>query len=276
MPSPAKRFSKRPLRATPVPAPSVSLTEFVDHDFGAVLSNGHDTILEFNFQGNFHGHKPLSLANRAQPFCPYRQAHIAEWTTAHERRIAFTLNRLGDILIYHDHMLVFARRAGAWHFLTHSPVIQQMNVPRNPNLRVAIYETCLDASFARTGACIGVVQVDAGSAWRGVIAPADMISGQVSVKTRALTKLIGDANFQDLDRRTRQEIVAIDGATVISHRGAILAAGAILQIAGGSTGGGRLAAAKALSEHGLGIKVSQDGGISGYRRPNQRLAFRVM
>jgi len=41
----------------------------------------------------------------------------------------------------------------------------------------------------------------------------------------------------------------------------LLAVGAILKIPGGSSGGGRLAAAIELSKLGLGIKVSQDGGI---------------
>jgi hypothetical protein len=70
----------------------------------------------------------------------------------------------------------------------------------------------------------------------------------------------------------------VDGATVIDHQGSLLAVGAIVQVPGGSTGGGRLAAAKALSRLGLGVKVSQDGGIRGYR-PNAQgeaqLAFAV-
>jgi len=79
-----------------------------------------------------------------------------------------------------------------------------------------------------------------------------------------------------LDRRLRQELVAIDGATLIDHKGTILAVGAILKIAGGSTGGGRLAAAKALSKLGVGIKVSQDGGITGFHDGNAEPKFIVM
>jgi hypothetical protein len=72
------------------------------------------------------------------------------------------------------------------------------------------------------------------------------------------------------------ELVAIDGATVLSHRGELLAVGAILKIPGGSESGGRLAAAKAISAKGLGIKVSQDGGITGYRLGRSKPAFQVM
>ena len=35
---------------------------------------------------------------------------------------------------------------------------------------------------------------------------------------------------------------------------------------GGSSGGGRRAAAQALSTYGVGIKVSADGGIEGFKR----------
>jgi hypothetical protein len=77
--------------------------------------------------------------------------------------------------------------------------------------------------------------------------------------------MIGCNKFQELDRRFRQELLAIDGATLIGHDGTVLAVGAILKIEGGSTGGGRLAAAQTLSQYGLGIKVSQDGPIQGFR-----------
>lgn len=79
-----------------------------------------------------------------------------------------------------------------------------------------------------------------------------------------------------MDRRLRQELMAIDGATVLSHDGELLAVGAILKIPGGSTGGGRLAAAKALGKLGLGIKVSQDGGITGFRLGQSEPAFSLM
>ena len=50
------------------------------------------------------------------------------------------------------------------------------------------------------------------------------------------------AVIQVHDRRLRQELAAIDGATVLSFEGDVLAVGAIVKIPGGSAGGGRLAA----------------------------------
>ena len=88
--------------------------------------------------------------------------------------------------------------------------------------------------------------------------------------------MIAGRRFQDLDRRLRQELLAIDGATLIDQEGELLAVGAILKIPGGSTGGGRLAAAIELSTLGLGVKVFQDGGISGFHDGNKEPIFRVM
>lgn len=263
------------LRQAAAIEPIVPIEDFVREDFAAVLSNGHDTLIMFNYDGSFLGHETLNSEGIPASYCPIRQSMIAKWTGGHEARIALSLNRLGEILIFHDEKLAFARRSGRWNFLTHDAVITQMNVPRDRDLRNAVYETCLDSSFARTGACLGIIQVNNGGGWRQIIDAADLIASGTSTKARALRRLIRNRNFAELDRRTRHEISAIDGATVISHTGEILAAGAILQIGGGSTGGGRLAAARALGTYGLGIKVSQDGGISGYRTVAAPV-FRVM
>jgi len=264
-------------RNRPHPARSVRLSDFAGNDFGAVLGNGYDTLLEFSFRGRFVSHRQLSPNSGWPSFCPLRQAAIADWTTVSQRRVALTLNRLGEILVLRDQQLLFARRSGKWHFLTHDPVVSQMALPqRSREIRTSIYETCLDASFARTGACIGVISGEHAGDWRNLVDRADQLDQQASIKAQAISKMISGKAFHQLDRRLRQELAAIDGATVISHTGAVLAVGAILRIPGGSVGGGRLAAAKALSHRGLGIKVSQDGGIVGFRGGNADPVFRVM
>jgi hypothetical protein len=111
--------------------------------------------------------------------------------------------------------------------------------------------------------------MSSGDVWRlGRVAPErnDHIQPQLSPKAKAIHQMLIGQRFQDLDRRLRQELLAIDGATIIDYMGNVLAVGAILQIEGGSSGGGRLAAAIELSKCGVGIKVSQDGGIKGFRR----------
>ena len=62
----------------------------------------------------------------------------------------------------------------------------------------------------------------------------------------------------------RQELVAMDGATVIDFDGTIIAGGAILKIEAGSNEGGRLAAAINLAKYGVAIKISQDGQMQAF------------
>ena len=65
-------------------------------------------------------------------------------------------------------------------------------------------------------------------------------------------------------------------SALLDHHGTVLAVGAILKIEGGSRGGGRLAAAQAAGKLGLGITVSQDGGILGFRDTRSKPEFAVM
>jgi hypothetical protein len=254
---------------------TVPFVDICKKDFSAVLSNGFDTLLTININGKMLGHETLPAPTTPHSFSPYRMSAIAEWAT--KDRIALALNRAGEILIFNNHQLRFTRRSGSWHFLTHTPVLTQMGRPDKREVRQAVYETCLDASFARTGACIGVVTSGHAGKWKTVATSADdYLDNPSSTKTKAIASIIGTRKFQDMDRRVRQELVAIDGATLLDHEGVILAVGAILKIGGGSTGGGRLTAAKALSSLGLGIKVSQDGGIRGFHDEKDEPKFQLM
>jgi len=251
----------------------IYLDEMARNDFCYVLSNGHDTLLEFNFKGKLVGHRALSSGGGVSGYAPFRQLSVANWTEGNSN-ISMTLNRLGEILIFRGGQLLFTRRSGRWHFLTHDPVVKQMSPPRDSVVRQAIYETCLDASFARTGACIGVVNFENRGA--DVAAEDDVISTGKSTKSRAIKSIVGGREFQHLDRRLRQEIVAMDGATILSRSGEIICAGAIINVPGGSAGGGRRAAARRISRYGIGIKVSQDGGIEAFRGDKDVPVFKVM
>ena len=83
-------------------------------------------------------------------------------------------------------------------------------------------------------------------------------------KTKCLRKIIEGRKFQELGRKMREELVGMDGATVIDFDGSIIAVGAILKIEAGSNEGGRLAAATNLAKYGVSIKISQDGQMQGF------------
>jgi hypothetical protein len=67
----------------------------------------------------------------------------------------------------------------------------------------------------------------------------------------------------------RQEIVALDGSTVLTLDGEILAARAILLIKNGSSGNGRRGAAKAFSGSNIHIKIANDGYLQVFADKNE-------
>lgn len=253
---------------------SLTLDELCSLEFSAVLSNGVDTMVWVDSEGRVVGHECLDPPAVLPPFAPYVHAAFAAWAV--DGRLALALTPMGEILIFRDSQLLFAKRAGRWHFLTHRPIVTRMPVPHSIAVRRAIYESCLDASFANHGACIGVMTKESAGRWEEVVMREDRLRTRDSLKARALHLLIAGRSFPELDRRFRRELLSIDGALVIDHRGKVLAVGAIIKIPGGSTGGGRLAAARVLASLGLGIKVSQDGSIVCFHGDAAKPVFSIM
>lgn len=249
-----------------------ALSEFEGQDFVKVLSNGFDTLIVVNALGGVVRHEQLDDPRGVMPrFAPYRLGAIADWTTRGDRRTAFVLNRRSEILAITGGRLLFAKRSGRWNHFLHETLLSKFNPPGDIELRTTLYESCLDVSFARTGGCLAVVR--GGTSDEELVqsvAHRDVIELRETPKARLLGDVIGSRTFQDLDRRLRQELLAIDGACVLRHTGQFVTAGAIVEVPSGSTSGGRLAAAMALSHLGLGIKISEDGEIRGFANGKQR------
>lgn len=245
---------------------SVHLRDVYSHDFSKVLSNGVETLLMCTRQGDISGHLVLPPADGAEHIlAPFRFSRVAKWT-ATASRVAVVLNRNGEILIFRDGALIFAKRRGVWRHFTHDPIIKRIlkGGAGKLALRQAVYETALDVSFARTGACLAIARDDQLQHVRSkIIERTESFCEGNSVKARCL-RSITKGQFQDIDRSRRQELAGIDGAIVLDRQGNILDIGSIVHIEGGSTGGGRLAATKQLSKHGVAIKVSADGAIQGF------------
>ena len=171
-------------------------------------------------------------------------------------------------------------------------------------IRKSIYNTALDCSFAYNGACIVYLNNDQTRNALSRINAQDIVSEEhfelkkeleleeagklynianskelidkfdVSYqefleknrlsKTKTLRKIIAGKKLFELDRKFIEEMMSVDGATIIDHDGTIIAVGAIVKIDAGSEGGGRLAAAKTMARYGVAIKVSQDGILEGF------------
>lgn len=241
----------------------ITLDSLWKEDFSSVLSNGFDTMYVCGSDGRVFNLRALSL-DATEAYAPYRHGAVAAWCSDN-KRVALVLNRNGEILVFKSGRLQFAKRRGAWRYYAHQPVVSRLGKGLRGDIRQAVYETCLDVSFARTGGCIAVLTREGARKLERHVNDEDRICESRITRTRPLAAAL-TRPFQKLDRRLRQEIVAMDGATVLTHKGVVETAGAIVRVPGGSTGGGRRAAALQLSTIGLGIKISSDGPITGFRR----------
>jgi DNA integrity scanning protein DisA with diadenylate cyclase activity len=243
-----------------VPDFDVTIDELFEHDFATILSNGFDTLLVITENGKIAGAGHLNFSHSNNVFSPYRLNAIAEWCT--ENKVAVILNRLGEQLIFRNKKLIFAKRRGEWRYYAHENYIKQLIPKKSRKVKEAIYQSCLDISYARSGGCIIVINDKLIEKINELVSDEDRLDGiHASVKSKTLRSMI-DKKFQDLDRRLRQEILALDGATILKSNGEIVAAGAIISVPAGSKGGGRMAAATKGSLLGMGIKISEDGEIS--------------
>lgn len=260
--------------------PGDDFDSFVQEDFSKVLSNGYDTLIEFSKNGALLGHFGLNEFSDPK-FAPYRYSSFESYTK-NNKKYAFVLNRNGEILIFRNGKLFFAKRRGEWRLFSHDSVLTQLcfgSRKANQRLQNAIYLSALDVSFARCGGCIGVIYKSNMNRFYKdkIVKENDLLINQGNIKAKSLKKIISDKKFYELDRRVRQEILGIDGATIIDYEGNILAAGTILNITQKETtpavGGARTAAARALSLYGYSLKISEDGEISAFGKSYRNFKF---
>ncbi len=242
-------------------------------DFSKVLSNGFDTIYLCGKNGKIFNLSRLKV-KYPESHAPVRMGAVANW--AKGKKVAVVLNRNGEILVFKNRTLKFAKRRGSWKYYPHESALRQFGPGIKTEIKNAVYQSCIDASFARAGGCIGLLTRYGERSLRkdGVVNEGDLINDKnlISENSSARTKFLSKINkipFQSIDRLIRQEFLSIDGAVVLTNVGSILTAGAITRVPGGSDGGGRLAAAKNLSKYGVGIKISSDGPIIGFKNEKE-------
>ena len=247
------------------------------------MTSGHDTLLVCNRDGFILRHEIVSghkweeeSDNIYAPLCfaPLAYSSIG-------KDFVICLNRLGEILIFKEGKLYVAYRRGKWCFFKHDEYIKEMtagNAALEP-LCSSIYLTMLDVSFSRSGGGIGLLSKDALDSVSLISRDDDLtIDNEIEKNQRDSSKrkdllkkffirtMFGGRTFAEAPRKLRQELVAIDGSTIVLESGEVLCVGAILAVDGGSPdGGGRTAAAQTLARHGLGIKISNDGKITAWR-----------
>jgi hypothetical protein len=251
------------------------LTPLFQEDFAKNLTDGVDSWWRIAAIGGVIGFETsedqTTLTAPADAFFPQRYRPLAVRTAGNTVGIA--LNRNGEILVFAGQKLRFAMRRGIWVNFAHDSIVKQMSAAGgagSTKLRQAIYASSIDVSFARSGGCIGLLRTSDLKRFREdeIVAPDDRIGISDKLKPKTAATLVSGRSFATLSRSIRKELLGLDGALVLRPDGSVYAAGAILKLGTIDLGnqGGRSAAAKTLSRYGLGVKISEDGMISGYKK----------
>lgn len=282
------------------------IDKILKKDYSALLSDGKNTCLVVSADGYLLNYHSFQKTSKETILAPYEHLDLANLCVG--AKVGVCLLEEGDILVFKDKQLLFAKRNGAWVCFSHEEIIGKLAERSGEveEVRQALYLSALDTSFARTGGCIVHVNnndrfnilkhidsadllfkdcydykqqetinqsffIDVDEASKEIPTYEEFLREDKCGKTANLKRIINGRKFQDLDRKLRQELIGIDGATIIDYEGNILAVGAIIKIEAGSVGGGRLAAAKTLSNYGISMKISADGRIEGFRMDRNKL-----
>lgn len=294
-------------------------SDMLSSDFFALLSDGKHSFVEFNKDGYLTGYVSLAKVRNYSSIAPYEFNYVARYCG--EKKVGIALTENGDLLIFKNHTLMYAKRRGKWNVYSHEEIIQLLSYRTSHSLkeiRRAIYLSAIDCSFNYSGGIIVYLKRDMAEGALAHIDPRDILSERyyeikkrieleeseklynlssaertrsfylpdyeefmvknLCYKSECLKQIIDGRKFHEIDRKLREEIIAMDGATIIDFDGTIIAAGAILKIEAGSLGGGRLAAAKDLAKYGVSLKISQDGVIQGFstdKKNSSKVLFTV-
>ena len=249
--------------------PTFNYVNFLKSDYSATINDGIYSAVELFADGSFREHFTINTSTEQLPTIPYPFSGFA--SHCDENKIGVLLTNNGDILIINDRKLCYTKHNGNWLCSMADKVIDQIEREARLESRQqaeVIYQAIVDVSYSRGGACIGII--DSNEPPQELI---DMISAGLLSKNQPEGKLLAlktmiskgagqQKSFFELERALRRELLELDGAMVLSKNGQIHVIGTIIKLDGsGSDGGGRTAAAKQLSEHGLAVKVSQDGYV---------------
>lgn len=243
----------------------IGLSDFLLMPWTPILGSGLSSAILLAGNGSVLRVMSLSAVNTDNVLAPEVFAPVAYWTNS-PGRVAISVSRAGDIYLFSGGQLLLARRSARWRgfpvsALRASGWFGTSQRTLTPRVKTAVLTSLIDASAGHHGACLGIVINS-----RSVSAIENLVSidERWNSDRNERRKMFQTVSFLDLSRRHRLELLSMDGATLLDQSGMILAAGAILTVGGGSPGGGRTAAARAISSYGVGIKVSQDGPVTAY------------
>lgn len=147
---------------------AVNIKKYADADFLKILGSAYDSLMVLSAEGNIYDVFTLDRHAADKEYnsnlkAPISFIHLAEW--ADTDKVALSLTRNGEILIFKKQKLLFAKRRGTWRYFPHEHILQKrLKTPTvgeiSRETRLAVYLTALDVSFSRGGACLGIVSGD--------------------------------------------------------------------------------------------------------------------
>lgn len=266
---------------------AASYLHFLSNDSSAVFTDGVFSGIKLDRNG-----KILSFITRNTPvkavqttqemFVPHQFSDIGQHCFGKAIGVIVLTN--GEILLVKQCAICFAKRGTKWVSFdwdrVYSKLLPYFLMGADDLITAQkkiknIYKTLLDVSFSHVGGCLAFVRPDVSDTdiskiikdrldLAGIGELPAGVSAESKEKIAVLRYLLSDNNFFEIEAPLRKEILSLDGATVVSPDGSFYCAGSIVSVPGGSSHGGRTAAAKRLAALGVGIKISEDGYIEAY------------
>lgn len=289
--------------------PNHHISKILLENFAAVIAEGKRTCLKISSDGYLLGFVTIPQGKDANINVPYDYINMASLCTGNKVGVCLTENG-DILILHQKSLVFAKKygswvRYGHEEILDR--ISNQTNEITELN-RKALYLSALDVSFARTGGCVVHLNKEEENNVLKIIdksdillesyynikqkqtpittpenqteesdeentenlSYADFLKNEKCVKIANLQAVIGGKKFYELDRKLRQELISIDGATIITNDGEILAVGAIIIINSGGFSGGRLAASKTLAHYGVSLKISADGEILGFKNTSNK------
>lgn len=266
---------------------SVDWLDFLEDDYSATLTDCIHSVIELDEQGKLIRYNSLSQDgvkySNDHGIRPYRFSLVLDNFVTQDKVGVFLLIN-GDIIISKNRQVRFVKRNLKWLNMSYEAFINAIgSFTASKAVVREVYASMLDVSFSHTGGIIAIVNDLEQLRSANILSPSDDIKNTGDIpkqlgssvtshdlekrllKRRSIHALINHNSFCELDRKLRAELIAMDGACIISPEGEMLAVGAIIQNESGSSGGGRGAACKRLSKYGVAIKISTDGYIEMFK-----------
>lgn len=194
---------------------------------------------------------------------PLRFVPVAKW--AAKARPAVALNGKGEILIFHDKKLAFARRKGRWSYFAPETIVTPL--ARHAPVKVTISEVRDAVCAVSPGSSSdGTDDGDAVEHKDDSSEDADIVSHDGAPlysprgRVACLRRLLGHKpSFDSLDFALQEDIVTLEGATVLTLDGEILAARAVLLLKEGDPVYGRASPGKTFGAPQIHVEIAPDG-----------------